>query len=161
MDVEVSVHETMGPRVLVGMKARVRFASIPDQEFRGEIATIIPFPDVNAMQWDERVRHYITRVRMDEIPPHALPKMSAEVEIDTGRVQGALVVPVASVSLVAGRKCCYVRVPEGLARRTVTIGSATGELLEVTGGISEGEQVVSRFSSVDAHYHSSITQGPL
>src|SRR5262249_49343430 len=112
-------------------------------------------------QWDEKVRHYIARVRMDEIPPHALPKMSAVVEIDTGRVQDALIVPVASVSLVDGRKCCYVRVPEGLARRTVTIGTATSALLEVTGGISEGEQVVSRFSSVDARYHDSITHAPL
>ena len=31
MEVEVSVHESMGPRVRVGMKAKVRLASQPDQ----------------------------------------------------------------------------------------------------------------------------------
>jgi HlyD family secretion protein len=160
MDVEVSVHETVGHRVRVGMKARVRFASMPDREFHGHIASIIPFPVVNAMQWDERIRHYIARVRMDEIPSMALPKMSAVVEIDTGRVQDALVIPVASVSVVNRLKSCYVRVANGVARRAITIGSATSELLEVTGGLSEGEQVVSRFSSIDSRYIISAKETP-
>jgi HlyD family secretion protein len=149
MEVEVSVHETMGPRVRVGMRAHVRIASIADRVFSGRIASIIPFPISNWKEWDENLRHYLARVRMDDTPPHVLPLMSAVVEIDTGRVQGALVIPVESMAVVDGLKSCYVRVPDGVARRTIATRSATPDLLEVTRGLSEGEQVVSRFASVD------------
>jgi HlyD family secretion protein len=149
MEVEVSVHETMGPRVRVGMRARVRIASMSDREFPGRIASIIPLPIANAKEWDESLRHYLARVRLDDTPPSLWPQMSAEVEIDTGRIQGALVVPVEAMAVVDGLRCCYVRVADGVARRTIATGSATRDLLEVTGGLSEGEQVVSRFASVD------------
>jgi hypothetical protein len=70
------------------------------------------------------------------------------VEIDTGRVQDALVIPVEAMAVVHGRQSCHVRVPGGVARRTIATRSATTELLEVTRGLSEGEEVVSRFASV-------------
>jgi hypothetical protein len=149
MDVEVSIHETMGPRVQLGMKAAVRFASMPDREFKGQLASIIPFPVVNTTQWDEHIRHYIARIHMDQLPPGALPKLSAVVEIDTGRVEGALVVPVAAMSVVDGLKSCYVRVPDGVARRTIGTGRSTSGLVEVTHGLEEGDLVASQFSSVD------------
>jgi HlyD family secretion protein len=146
MEVEVSVHETMGPRVQVGMRARVRIASIADRVITGRVASIVPFPIVNEKEWDERLRHYIARVRLDDTPSGALPLMSAVVEIDTGQVPGALVIPVEAMSVVEGRQCCYVRVPDGVALRTISTRRATTDLLEVTRGLSEGEQVVSRFA---------------
>jgi multidrug efflux pump subunit AcrA (membrane-fusion protein) len=75
--------------------------------------------------------------------------MSAVVEIDTGRVPDALVIPVEAISVVGGRKSCYVMVSGGVERRTITIGQSTIDLLEVTGGLHEGERIVSRFASVD------------
>jgi multidrug efflux pump subunit AcrA (membrane-fusion protein) len=149
MEVEVSVHETMGPRVRVGMPACVRITAIADRVFSGRIASIIPFPIANWKEWDENLRHYLARVRLDETPPGLLPQMSAVVEIDTGRVPGALVIPVEAMSVVDGYQSCYVRIPDGVARRTIATRSATPDLLEVTGGLSAGEQVVSRFASVD------------
>jgi HlyD family secretion protein len=150
LEVEVSVHETMGHRVQVGMRAHVRIASIADREFSGRVASIIPVPIANWREWDESLRHYLARVRLDDTPPSVLPMMSAAVEIDTGRVQGALAIPVESMAIVDGLKSCYVRVPDGVARRTIVTGVATHSLLEVTRGLSEGEQVLSRFGCVDA-----------
>jgi HlyD family secretion protein len=149
MEVEVSVHETMGPRVRVGMRAHVRIASIADRVISGRVASIIPFPIANWKEWDENLRHYLARVRLDDTPPGVLPLMSAVVEIDTGRVPGALVIPIESMAVVDGLQSCYVRVPDGVTRRTIVTRSATRDLLEVTGGLSEGEQVVSRFASVE------------
>src|SRR5262249_15015406 len=51
MEVEVSVHETMGPRVRVGMRARVQIASMADRVFSGRIASIIPLPIANWKEW--------------------------------------------------------------------------------------------------------------
>jgi multidrug efflux pump subunit AcrA (membrane-fusion protein) len=149
MEVQVSVHETMGPRVLVGMKAHVRIASIADRAFSGRVASIIPFPIANWKEWDENLRHYLARIRLDHTPPGVLPLMSAVVEIDTGSVSGALVIPVEAMAVVDGLQSCYVRAQHGLVRRTISTRSASLDLLEVTQGLSEGEHVVSRFASVD------------
>jgi hypothetical protein len=86
---------------------------------------------------------------MDDTPPAALPQMSAMVEIDTGWVRGALVIPVESMAIVHGLKCCYVRARDGMVRRKIATGAATPNLLEVTGGLHEGERVISRFATVD------------
>ena len=40
MEVNVSVHESMGPRVRAGMKAKVRIASRPDRVIAGSVAAI-------------------------------------------------------------------------------------------------------------------------
>jgi HlyD family secretion protein len=117
-------------------------------------------PIQNEKEWDENLRHYLARVRLDETPRGILPTMSAVVEIDTGRVPGALVIPVEAMSVVEGHQCCYVRVPDGVALRTIATGGATTDLLEVTRGLSEGEQVVSRFASVDGALIKSVKQNP-
>jgi hypothetical protein len=65
------------------------------------------------------------------------------------------------MAVVDGLQSCYVRVPDGVARRTIATGRATPELLEVTRGLSEGEQVVSRFDSVDGSVIESLEQNPL
>jgi HlyD family secretion protein len=147
MEVEVSVHETVGHRVRVGMRAHVRIATVPDRVFAGQVTSIIPFPVNNWKEWDETLRHYIGRVRLAETPPAALPGATAAVEIDTGRVSDALVIPIGAMSLVDGRACCYVVGSEGVEERTIAIGSATTDFLEVTEGLVAGERVVSQFAS--------------
>jgi HlyD family secretion protein len=161
IEVEVSVHDTMGPRVQVGMRARVRIASMSGRVFPGRVASIIPFPIANQKEWDENLRLYLARVRMDDTPPGVMPLMSAVVEVDTGRVPGALVIPVEAMAVVDGLQSCYVRVPDGVARRTIATRNATADLLEVTQGLSEGEQVVSRFASVDGSLTLSAKKNPL
>ncbi len=160
MEVEVSIHDTMGPRVQVGMRARIRIASRGDRVFAGRVVSIIPFPIPNWKEWDENLRHYLARVRIDDTPAGVLPLMSAVVEIDTGRVQDALVIPVEAMAVVDGLQSCYVRVPGGVARRTIGTRNATADLLEVTRGLREGEQVVSRFASVDGSLIRSVSQDP-
>jgi HlyD family secretion protein len=160
MEVEASVHDTVGPRVKVGMRARVRIASTGDRVFAGRVASIIPFPIENWKEWDENLRHYLARVRIENTPPGLLPLMSATVEIDTGRVAGALVIPVEAMAVVDGLESCYVRVPDGVERRAIGTRGATPELLEVTRGLSEGEQVASQFASVDGSAIKSAVRNP-
>jgi multidrug efflux pump subunit AcrA (membrane-fusion protein) len=142
MEAQVSVHESMGPRVRVGMKADVRIAAMPGRVFAGRVTAIDQFPSVKWKEWDENLKHYVVRVRLDRTPAGVLPFMSAVVEIDTGRVPDALVIPVEAMSVVDGRQSCYVVAPEGLERRTITTRRSTTDFLEVTGGLAEGERVV-------------------
>jgi len=144
MEVQVSVHESMGPRVRVGMKANVRIASLAGRVFSGRVASIDLLPTTNWKTWDEHVKHHYARIRLDKTPASALPLMSAAVEIDTGRVPDALVIPAEAVAIVDGQESCYVLADGGLERRPIKTRRATRDLLEVTAGLDEGERVVAR-----------------
>ena len=144
MEVIVSVHETMGPRVRVGMKAGVRIASLGGRVIPGRVTSIDHIPVPNWKDWDDSLRQFFVRVRLDQTPPRILPYMSAWVEFDTGRVRDALIIPVESVSVVGHQQFCYVVGPDGLERRSITTRGSTKDLLEVTAGLDEGERVVMR-----------------
>ena len=85
MEVEVSVNESMGPRVEVGMRAEIQVASLGERSLPGRVFSITPLSSVNDKEWDERVRHFIVRVRLD-VTPSRLLLMSAVVKFGTGRV---------------------------------------------------------------------------
>ena len=119
MEVNVSVHESMGPRVRAGMKANVRIASRPDRVIGGTVAAIEILSTPNWKEWDDNVRHFLVRVKLDSTPASALPFMSATVEIDTGHVSNALVIPVEALAVADGRQSCYVVTADGLERRPI------------------------------------------
>ena len=146
MDVEVSVHETMGLRVREGMRARVSIAAIAGRVFDGKVLSIIPFPIPNEKEWDESLRHFIARVRLDDTPPGVLPLMSATVEIDTGRVPEALVIPVEAMGMIGNHQFCYVATSSGVERRPIQTGRSSIDFLEITEGLMEGERVVPKYA---------------
>jgi multidrug efflux pump subunit AcrA (membrane-fusion protein) len=92
--------------------------------------------------WDERVRDFIARVKLDVTPPRLLPFMSASVEIDTGHVSDALVIPVTAMTVVDGKQCCYVLAAGSPEPRWISTRHATTDLIEVTTGLKPGERVV-------------------
>jgi HlyD family secretion protein len=141
MDVEVAIHESMGARVRVGTTAEVRITSQPGRTFSGKVVSMELLPRLNYKGWEMKM-HFFARVRLEETPPGLLPFMSAEVRIDTGRVEDTLVIPVDAMAMVDGQRCCYVVGPDGLERRAIAIRGATPEYLEVIDGLEEGEQVV-------------------
>jgi HlyD family secretion protein len=150
MDVVVSVNESMGPQVKVGMRADVRIASLRERVFPGRVTSITPLSDVNWKEWDERVRQFTVRVRLDTTPPRLLPLMSASVEVDTGTVENALVVPVSSMTVRHHQQLCYVVVSDGLECRGISTRHATMDLVEVTSGLREGEYVVLHPEEIEA-----------
>jgi HlyD family secretion protein len=148
-EVEVSVHESMGPQVRVGMKADVYIASMGRRAFPGRVVSMAYFPTVNWKEWDEKLKHFVAIVRLDKTPSSALPYMSAMVEFDAGRVPDALVIPAGALAVVEGRKICYVVGPGGLERRVIVTGHSTEHLVEVIGGLEEGERVALRAADLD------------
>jgi RND family efflux transporter MFP subunit len=144
MEVVVSLHESMGPRVRTGMKAAVRVASLGERIIPGHVSTIAPLSEINWKEDDERLRHFVVRVQLDETPARLLPLMSAVVEIDTGRVNNSLVIPVAAMTVLKHQKICYVLGPNGIEPRVIATRHATMDLLEVTEGLEEGEKVVTQ-----------------
>src|SRR5262249_10293003 len=98
MEVEVALHESVGARVRVGMTAEARIIALPGQTFSGKVVSIEQLPRYQPKGWETRLE-YFARVRLDQTPPGLLPFMSAEVRIDTGRVENALVIPAEAMAM--------------------------------------------------------------
>ncbi len=144
MEVEVSVNESMGPRVKTGMKAEIQVASLGERRLPGKVVSVTILSSINDKEWDERVRHFVARVRLDVTPPRLLPLMSAVVRIDTGRVLDALVIPIGAMVVRDRQQWCYVLAAGRVERRAIVTRNSTRDLLEVTSGLEEGDRVVLR-----------------
>ena len=68
MEVEISVNESVGPRVRVGMRANVRLASMADRVLPGRVVSMDMLSTQNWREWDDRLRHFVARVRLDKTP---------------------------------------------------------------------------------------------
>ncbi len=135
------LHETVLQRVRTGMRARVRLEGSPGF-LEGELSSIDPLPVVDCRKWSSgEVKNFVGHVQLDSTTKNMLPGMTAEVEITTASLNGALVIPAEAPFRENGRDVCYVFGRDGLERRTVTLGRATDAWLEVIEGVSEGEKV--------------------
>ena len=143
MEVVAYLHESVAKQVSVGLKTQVTVEGIGAKNLPGRIVNIGPLP-VSSPAWttSEEVKYFVATIRFDQVPPGLLPGMSAGIEIDLNSSQDVLAVPAEAVALEAGHDICYVAGSDGLERRQVTVGRSNRDLLEVTKGLAEGEEVV-------------------
>ena len=139
MEVVTSLHESILRDVARGMRARVVVEGMPNRRLEGHVTDIASLPTFN---WRSDVRYFDGKVKLDHPPRGILPGMTAHVEIALTRRDHVLAVPVGAVTHEVGRDICYVVHDESLERREVKLGESTQELMEISEGLHEGEQVV-------------------
>lgn len=144
MEVNISIHESVAPRVKVGMKATIFFPAFPDRPARGTVSWISQLSLPDWQKWNPDLRHFPAKVRLDELPQGLLPTMSASAEIETGRVENCLAIPLESIQFHNGRAFCTVLSRGVYTRRELELGRGSQDLREVESGLSEGEQIVLR-----------------
>jgi len=140
MEVVTMLHESVVDRVKRGMDARVTLEGATGALMTGKVASISSLP---VSQWWSDVRYFEAIVRIDQFAQKGLlPGMTAHVELFFAPKPDVLTVPVEAVASEDGQDICYVAHEDGLERRRISLGEATHDLLEVAGGLEEGEQVV-------------------
>lgn len=151
MEVQAIIHETVVRQVRGGMPARIRVEGLPGYVLEGHVLKVAPLPmETRRSRTDENVKNYLGRIRLDSVPRGVLPGMSAEVEVVTDLRRDALTIPPEALTFEDGREVCYVASSEGLERREVKVGRSTPDLLEVTEGLAEGDEVVLNPKSLEA-----------
>jgi HlyD family secretion protein len=146
MEVATLLHQSVVDKVRPGMPASISVEGFPDESFEGRVASIEQIP---ATDWWTQQRYFVGHVQIEKFKRELLPGMTAEVRIGTARRPDVLVVPAEAVTIDQGREICYVATEEGVERRPVLVGEATFDLLEVTSGLQEGEEVVLDPTHVD------------
>lgn len=131
----VNVPERELSKLSVGQPAELAFDAVPGRVFKGEIALISP-------SIDPATATFAVRIRVTETGGLLRPGMFARVAIVYERKPDALQIPRTALLDTDGQPKVFVVKDGKAAERTVKLGLSNGGWIEVTEGLTDGEQVV-------------------
>jgi HlyD family secretion protein len=140
MEVQVVLNESVVSRVTPGLSATVEFEALPGLSLGGKLESISEIPSQTNPRGDD-VRFFMGILKLDRSAEGLKPGMSAIVSLRLPRNEGVLAVPADSVVSAEGQYECLVPAGEDLVARAVKVGRTTPELIEITGGLTEGEEI--------------------
>lgn len=138
--VEADVSESNLDKVQVAQPCEITLDAIPDKRFAGEVHMIVPTADRTKAT-------VLTKVKFRESDDRILPEMSAKVAflsrpLEAAERRACLAVPRLALVTKNGRNHAF-RVEGHRARLVpVEVGPTMNDLVEVTGGLKEGDRVV-------------------
>jgi HlyD family secretion protein len=137
MDVLVNVTEVQLGSLRVGAPVQIQVDAYPGRTFQGRVSRIAGGIDP------------MTRTVQAEIdvpnPGHLLrPGMYAAVSLAAGEDTNVLVIPLAALTTVGDQHSVWVVTDNVAHQRSVTVGRAVGDQIEITGGLSDGDLIVAR-----------------
>jgi len=133
--VAASIDETDIPKVQVGMAATITFDSLPNRTFTGTVQEI---PLEGTLS--NNVVTYAVPIGLEgEDLSELLPGMTANISMETGRSENALVLPILAVT--ESDEGNVVTLADGSTTR-VQLGIDDGQYVEILRGLNEGDQVL-------------------
>lgn len=140
MVVKTQVREEDLHKLKAGQLASVRVEAYPDARFEGEV-TNVGVLAVETAGAASAGKHFQLAVNLRGADPRLRPGMTARVSVSADRVRNALVVPVTALHYEGGQPTCYVFDGQAFAPRKVEVGRRSEDVLEIVGGLREGERV--------------------
>lgn len=146
MKIDARIHESKISRVIVGQPAEIEVDAIgPSDRYRGRLQTIssvpVPgsWPNTDLKEYEAVIEILDDQARVRKLKPG----MTAQVRIIVeDRKEDVLQIPVQSVVSFGGQYFAYAVTPRGAERRTLKVGDANDEYMEILDGVAIGEPVV-------------------
>jgi HlyD family secretion protein len=138
MQIETQVDETDIGKIAVGQTATFTVDAYTGKQFTGKVARISQKATVTS-----NVVYYTVVIDVDATDNLLKPTMTARVSIHSGESKNTLTLPLSALKSSTNGQ--YVTVSKGNGKTedvAVTTGLSGEDRVEITGGISEGDQVV-------------------
>jgi len=135
MVVEGNLAESEVNLVKVGQEVKVLVKATGEAAFTGKVESISPSADL-------RTKAYPIKIKIQNPDNKLKSGMFAEIKLATEDREGVLAVPKEAVIERGTKKVVFVVKGDTAFEKEVTTGIANDKLVEITGGISSGEQVV-------------------
>ena len=133
--VDFSVPETLLARVQPGLDINVTVGAFPGRVFRGQVTAVDPQIDV--------IGHNLeVRARLPNPGLELRPGLFAKVAVTLAVRPDALLVPEQAIWPIGNDKTLYVIEDGVVKRRTVKLGERKPGYVEVTSGLTAGEEIV-------------------
>ncbi|MCX6244943.1 MAG: efflux RND transporter periplasmic adaptor subunit [Bacteroidetes bacterium] len=136
--VKISVPENEINQIQKGKKAAILVAAVEGTRFEGVVTNISPVAELMS-------RTYTVKISVDNPRLVLKPGMVCDVSLNSGKGNPALIVPNGAVSKDSGgNKYVFVVSPDNafVKKQVVTVGRYNVSGIEITGGLTEGQTVV-------------------
>lgn len=117
--IELTLEQEAALRIRKGQKAKVSFESMRGKVVTGAITAVFPRED-----------EFLAHVSVPELDPNVLPGMTADVTVEIGRIDDALLIPYKAVS----NGMVTVRRERSWKKEKVELGHFDGTFVEIKGG---------------------------
>ena len=136
--VTADVYEDQVSAVRAGAEVTIRTPAYPDETFTARVDRI-------AATLDPEKRTLGVRCVMRNADGRLKPGMFANVALQSGTIESALLVPASAVVASGGKRNVFVqKEPDGYQQRAVETGDEVGGWVVVRSGLREGERVVTQ-----------------
>ena len=140
IEIEVDVNESYIARVEPGQRVEAILDAYPDWRIPAKVRTVIPTAD-------RQKATVKVRISFDKLDPRVLPDMGVKVsflaaEQPSGQAPARAVAPREAVRDAEGKTVVFIFRDGKLERRAVSLGALRGTDVDVTAGLSPGDQVV-------------------
>jgi HlyD family secretion protein len=140
MFAEGHVDEFDAGKVAEGQKVELRLDAYPEIVFTGRVASI--GKTIQAVSWNSPLRGLEVEIALDETDTTRMrPEMRFRGRIESGRVAGALLVPLRAIDRVEGQPAVRRLARMGESIVPVTLGRANDDMVEVLEGLAEGDRL--------------------
>ena len=133
--VKISVTKYDLDKIAIGQKARVTIGS---KEYEGEVSKINKMAETN----NSGAAVVGTEIKITNPDSDVILGVEAKVVISTAQESNAVLVPVTAVNVDMEGEFLYIVENNILVRRPVTTGISSDTMIQITEGLSGGEQVV-------------------
>jgi HlyD family secretion protein len=139
MRADGDIDESDGGFVREGQRVTLRIEALPDRDFGGKVTKI----GRAVRRKSGRVPNKVFRVQLvlDKSDPAMRPSMRFRGEIETQRIQGALLLPREAVFLRPAGPVVWVKRWNGWREASVTLGRQNKKFVELKAGLAEGDLV--------------------
>ncbi len=137
MQVSASFAEADATKLKVGQVAAVTWNALSGARATGKVLTISPTATTQ-----NNVNSYAVVVSLDTLPGGVRIGQSTTVQVTVAQADNVLRIPLAALREAGGQRTVQVQSGDKIEVRTVEIGIRGNQFVEITGGLSPGEQVV-------------------
>jgi multidrug resistance efflux pump len=141
MGIKVNIHESAVKKVAVGQPVAITIEAFPDRPLQGEVIKVAVLADSANAFMNPDLKVYPTVIQINGIYEWLKPGMGAEAEILIEALEDVLFIPIQAVTYEGDNQICFVIESGEPTRRVITLGSFNEEHIEITSGLSEGEEV--------------------
>jgi len=148
MRAEAEVDEDDAGKIAVGQPVSLRLDAHPDLSFAGRVKAIHRAVQQRTDSSSQKVVELDVELAATD-PQRMRPGMRFQGLIETARVKGALVAPVDAVTATASRPVVHRRTLLGEETVRPRLGRHNDRLVEVLGGLAEGDRIARAGASGD------------
>jgi RND family efflux transporter MFP subunit len=142
MLVSTRIHEADRHKVTEGLPCVITVPAVPGRTFTGTLTKITKFADSERGWLNPNLKEHAAEIKLDDNDAALSPGDTAHLEILIEEVPDALAVPVQCVFTRGIKHFVFVRGGLSTGPTEIKLGRATTTMVEVTEGLSAGDEVV-------------------